>query len=168
MREIIDLVEAKVRMDTLNFQGWEEEMRETASRRLIKFVSKLPKTILKKDTHLFHGTDSMAEFEIPRDPAFFSERLDGAENWIGWAGNRAGHHHSVNRVMEFVVVSDIEIIDLRYRGHDNFEKMCKLTFDSSYYPPTMANELKGIANGWIMPRETMIVSPETVLMPFSG
>jgi hypothetical protein len=135
--------------------------------RLARAVKMMPKTVLPTGTTLFHVTDAMQTFAIPRGPAFFTDHQ--TSKWERRGIQRPGHVPSVERTLRLRVTADVKVLDLSMRGRDKFERLCRAAFGGeSYYPPKLAEALRGITAGWIMGSEVMLVDPQHVLEPDEG
>jgi hypothetical protein len=141
-----------------------EALDPTAQAKLVRAVARIAKTVLPKDSILFHVTDAVQSFDIPRGPAFFTTYETG--RWKARGLHRAGHDPGVERTLRFRTVADVEMIDLTFHGQDNFERLCRAAFGGqSYYRPDLAEALRGLASGWMTGSEVMLVDPHSVLTP---
>jgi hypothetical protein len=115
----------------------------------------IPRFTLKAGTIIYHGTETRANIEKPRGPAWFTRSLVNAQKWAGW--RTSDPDKGIRRVLAYRVTSDIELYDTRKA--QNYYKVAAL-FDPENEPEdaspwTVAENLKG-SGGWYGRDEVML------------
>lgn len=108
---------------------------------------------LTAGTVLYHGTDALEEFLIPRGPAWFAWDWQSAAKWAGWGSKARGQR----RVIQARLTAPLEVQDTSIC--EDWRELCyRLIGDEDATPWNMAKAVaENDLGGWYGRAEILLV-----------
>ena len=125
-------------------------------------------SVLRAGTRLYHGTNCAGEFLIPNGPAWFATDHDKALKWAGWTSPPKGRTLGAVRVLSFVSIRSVLLIETNERSQwDQLSTVLLDDPEANVWAVAHALAATG-SPGWSAPGEIMLCAPSIFLRPLAA